>query len=339
MELSTKKIACSTPCSWRCRLLLLSSPLEGRHAFVVEMALKKLCVKLGLRKKEFELNENAATACMMLGFTNKNIAKLKAQFDKIDLDGSGEIDYEEFCDFIEEPRTAYSDSLFKMIDADESGQLSFDEFIGIATLYCSYSKDDVLTYAFNTFDLDGSGTIDEEEFMNLARMINNGNPMFPGNFGRALAMFDKNDDGLLDRDEFRDIDRRFPMMLFPAFRLQDRLQANTLGEKTWVRIIERLTWRDHADNYAAAHNGRRPKKPLGQALSHFFLLPGKPFVQRQDTSAADDEKKRKRQERKEKRGKKGKGGDSKSKSSSSKSPSSSSSSSRSSSKKKKKKKK
>lgn len=265
------------------------------------MALKKLCVKLGLKKADFELSETAATAAMMLGFTNGMLVTLKRQFDRIDLDGSGEIDYEEFCDFIDEPRTAYSDALFKMIDTDESGQLSFNEFIGIATLYCSYSKDDVLTYAFNTFDTDASGTIDEVEFMNLAKMINNGNPMFPGNFGRALAMFDKNDDGLLDRDEFRDIDRRFPMMLFPAFRLQDRLQRNTLGDKTWIMIIERLAWNDHADNYAASHNGRKPRKPLGQALRHYFGLPGKPFVQRQDDGGAAAEKKRKREERKAKR--------------------------------------
>jgi Ca2+-binding EF-hand superfamily protein len=265
------------------------------------MALKKLCVKLGLKQPDFELNETAATAAMMLGFTNGMLTTLKRQFDRIDLDGSGEIDYEEFCDFIDEPRTAYSDALFKMIDTDESGQLSFNEFVGIATLYCSYSKDDVLTYAFNTFDTDASGTIDEVEFMNLAKMINNGNPMFPGNFGRALAMFDKNDDGLLDRDEFRDIDRRFPMMLFPAFRLQDRLQRNTLGDKTWIMVIERLAWNDHSDNYAASHNGRKPRKPLGQALRHYFGLPGKPFVQRQDDGGVAAEKKRKREERKAKR--------------------------------------
>lgn len=56
------------------------------------------------------------------------------------------------------------------------------------------------------------------------------NPTFPGNFARALEEFDTNDDGQLDFDEFRVANRRFPMMLFPAFRLQDNFRKKTLGE-------------------------------------------------------------------------------------------------------------
>ena len=53
--------------------------------------------------------------------------------------------------------------------------------------------------------------------------------MFPGNVGRALSVFDKNDDGLLDFREFVEINGQFPLMLFPAFRLQDNIQAMSLG--------------------------------------------------------------------------------------------------------------
>ena len=42
-----------------------------------------------------------------------------------------------------------------------------------------YGKDDILRFAFDTFDKDGSGTIDEKEFMDMAYMINNANPTFP----------------------------------------------------------------------------------------------------------------------------------------------------------------
>jgi Ca2+-binding EF-hand superfamily protein len=53
--------------------------------------------------------------------------------------------------------------------------------------------------------------------------------MFPQNFKAALEQFDVNEDGLIDYQEFLEIDRRFPMVLFPAFRLQDFMQKNTLG--------------------------------------------------------------------------------------------------------------
>ena len=83
---------------------------------------------------------------------------------------------------------------------------------------------------FECFDADKSGNIDEEEFMSLTQSINNADPTFPGNFKRALEEFDVNGDGLIDFVEFKTIYRRYPMILFPAFRLQDRMQKETLGK-------------------------------------------------------------------------------------------------------------
>jgi hypothetical protein len=61
------------------------------------------------------------------------------------------------------------------------------------------------------------------------RCINNASPAFPANFKRALQEFDVNEDGLIDYGEFLEIDRRYPLILFPAFRLQDVMQRNSLG--------------------------------------------------------------------------------------------------------------
>lgn len=38
-----------------------------------------------------------------------------------------------------------------------------------------------------------------------------------------------NSDGLIDFDEFRAMDKAFPLLFFPAFRLQDSLQKHFLG--------------------------------------------------------------------------------------------------------------
>lgn len=44
---------------------------------------------------------------------------------------------------------------------------------------------------FNAFDTDGSGAIDDEEFMQLASSVQGGaGAMFPANFKRALEEFD-----------------------------------------------------------------------------------------------------------------------------------------------------
>jgi len=39
-----------------------------------------------------------------------------------------------------------------------------------------------------------------------------------------------NEDGLIDYQEFGQINDRYPLVLFPAFRLQDVMQRNSLGK-------------------------------------------------------------------------------------------------------------
>ncbi len=47
----------------------------------------------------------------------------------------------------------------------------------------------------------------------------------------------RNEDGFVDFETFKTINERFPMVLFPSFRLQDNLQAFTLGT-VMASIIE-----------------------------------------------------------------------------------------------------
>lgn len=105
---------------------------------------------------------------------------------------------------------------------------------------------------------DGSGTIDEEEFVELCTMVNNGSPVFPGNFLRALEEFDTNDDGLIDFEEFTSLNNRYPIVLFPAFRLQQALQVHTLGEKEWTNIAGKVNQKRLAEIYARKHGGMPP---------------------------------------------------------------------------------
>jgi len=193
-----------------------------------------------------------------LGLTQKHLKTLKLKFEEIDLDQSGSIDSEEFFEVLEEARSPFTDALFALIDLDGSGTIEFEEFIRVCVTYCMYTKEDILRFCFDTFDVDGSGTIDEKEFIELCRVVNNASPMFPGNFAEAVAQFDTNDDGLIDFNEFIELDRRYPLVLFPAFRLQDQMQRVTLGGSAWVRIHETIQKTKHIQDYMEAHGGQLP---------------------------------------------------------------------------------
>lgn len=113
--------------------------------------------------------------------------------------------------------------------------------------------------------------IDEEEFIELCATVNNMNPTYPGNFMRAMTEFDKcvraaprprvctegvvcltrcwchplmtrNDDGMIDFEEFQLLNRRYPSVLFPIFRLQDLLQKATLGAFASVAQCKHRWW-------------------------------------------------------------------------------------------------
>jgi len=54
-----------------------------------------------------------------------------------------------------------------------------------------YTREEILRFVFDSFDIDDSGSINEEEFRTLCDTINDGKPVFPGSFSKALKESDK----------------------------------------------------------------------------------------------------------------------------------------------------
>jgi hypothetical protein len=49
----------------------------------------------------------------------------------------------------------------------------------------------LLAVAFDTFDPAKTGSIGEKEFKRLISVVNDGKPVYPGNFKNALTEFDR----------------------------------------------------------------------------------------------------------------------------------------------------
>lgn len=226
---------------------------------------------LGIGNATIQLSDpKTIEAAQMLDLTQRHLRLLKSSFDVIDLDGSGNIDASEFLEALGEQRSPFTDKLFAVIDVDGSGTIEFDEYVRVLTTYCMFTKDDILRFCFECFDVDGSGTIDEKEFIELCKTVNNANPTFPANFKTALQEFDVNEDGLIDYSEFLEIERRYPLVLFPAFRLQDTMQKLSMGEYVWLELIADYSEQKRIEEYRATHGGRAPPEPLGKRLFKIF---------------------------------------------------------------------
>ncbi|POM81082.1 hypothetical protein PHPALM_1001 [Phytophthora palmivora] len=207
------------------------------------------------------------------------LKKFKACFRQIDLDASGVIDCDEFFEFIDETKTPFSEGLFRMIDSDSNGTIDFEEFVHATVLYCMYTRYEILRFAFDTFDPAATGSIGDKELRRLVSMVNDGQAKFTGNINNALSEFDRNKDGVIDFEEFKNMNKRFPMLLFPCFRLQDRMQKATLGDSHWLQLHKRLYERLKVENYQKKHNGALPALTLVGAIVKFLRLDNRDVYQ------------------------------------------------------------
>lgn len=224
-----------------------------------------------ISRPKIKLNHpHAVKMVTSLGLSQWHLRILKEKFDEIDVDGSGNIDPEEFFESMNEVRSMLTDELFRVMDLDGNDRIDFDEFVAVALMYCMYTKDDILKFCFDLFDLDNGGTIDEKEFMEMCKNVNCGDPLFTGNFRTALENFDLNADGLIDFDEFRELNDRYPLVMYPAFRMQDKLQQNTLGSMVWVKVMENVAYHMKIADYTEKEGEPPPRSPLDDFREKYF---------------------------------------------------------------------
>ena len=182
----------------------------------------------------------------LLKMEKKDLGKLWASFKRYDKDKSGAIDVDEFYKMLGEKRSLFGDSIFELIDIDDNNQLDFSEFMTVVSTYCMFGREDVRKFCFYIFDKDKNGYIEADELAALIDLLHDN--MLNGNAKTAMEKFDKNGDGKIDFGEFTTMDKEFPMLLYPAYELQNKMMAATLGRKWWMdkqrelddeRIMER----------------------------------------------------------------------------------------------------
>lgn len=272
--------------------------LEGGDAAKAKKAKRRKRAKKSVLTRAFErvfgssaevkLNRKSREMVTALMLTDNELRELKRQFDEVDLDGAGEMDFDEFFELINEPRSPFTDSIFSVVNdpgfsrieqvtaaeikrqeeldgpgsaVKVRGSLTFDDFVQLACTFCMYSHDDMIMFCFTAFDTDNSGVIDENEFLQLCVIVNNEKPTYPDNFRLALGAFKKeSSDGMLSLEEFVEVNDKFPLVLFPVFRFQDSVMKKLLGRGVWMDVARRVLQEREADGYRRTHNGE--DKPL-----------------------------------------------------------------------------
>ncbi|KAI9591172.1 calcineurin subunit B [Syncephalis fuscata] len=139
-------------------------------------------------------------------FTADEVQRLYKRFIKLDKDGSGSIDKDEFLAIPQIAGNPLASRLIAIFDEDGGGDVDFQEFIrGLSVFSVNSNKMEKLRYAFKVYDMDRDGFISNGElFLVLKMMVGNNlkDQQLQQIVDKTIMEADKDGDGHISFEEF-----------------------------------------------------------------------------------------------------------------------------------------
>ncbi|KAF8632030.1 hypothetical protein AX17_004973 [Amanita inopinata Kibby_2008] len=139
-------------------------------------------------------------------FTHAELERLKKRFIKLDSDGSGSLDREEFLQIPQIATNPLASRMIAIFDEDGGGTVDFQEFVGGLSAFSSRGgREEKLKFAFKVYDVDRDGYISNGElFLVLKMMVGNNlkDQQLQQIVDKTIMEADKDGDGKLDFEEF-----------------------------------------------------------------------------------------------------------------------------------------
>merc|ERR1719270_1146345 len=155
----------------------------------------------------------AASAIAKFRQQNRTLQNAREAYDRFDIDGDGEITYDELVAGLGGDYTANEiDAIFAMGDTDQDGQISFLEFSKIMLPSCQealnkfwkcFKSVSSVRDAFKKFDVDGDGQISRQEVMQGSSSA--GLRLSSEEVDTLFILGDKDGNGQIDFSEFAQI--------------------------------------------------------------------------------------------------------------------------------------
>jgi serine/threonine-protein phosphatase 2B regulatory subunit len=165
------------------------------------------------------------------GLNNEALKKIYKQFLAIDQDKSGMVDINEFCRLLRVERSPFVERLFSMFDSDRTGTIDLKEFVVGLSNVGTEARENKVKFAFQVFDLDGSGSIDSSELRKIVKATNMASEkQLNRKVEWLMKQCDTDGDGQISFDEFVNLSKKFPNIVFPAFSLASGLGGLTGGK-------------------------------------------------------------------------------------------------------------
>ncbi|KAJ0411663.1 hypothetical protein ATCC90586_004132 [Pythium insidiosum] len=155
------------------------------------------------------------------GIKPESVKKAYKRFQATDKDGSGQIDYSEFCEVLQVDPSPQCEKVFQLFDNEKTGRIDVREFMIALSNFSGAEKEEKLKFAFMVFDEDGNGVITRQELMKIlkANHMASSEAEVARKADTIMSQGDKDGDGVISFDEFSIVSKKFPNILFPAYTL------------------------------------------------------------------------------------------------------------------------
>jgi calcium-dependent protein kinase len=150
--------------------------------------------------------QKAAMTAIAVQTSPDDIKHLKELFLAIDKNGDGSLTFQEIEQGLKDLNIANREQLLinmREADTDGSGELDYTEFIAACLDEKLYLNEKYLKAAFDMFDKDGSGMIDNDEVIELLQGDQLDGIISKSAIKEAMKEIDKNGDGEIDFEEFK----------------------------------------------------------------------------------------------------------------------------------------
>jgi calcium-dependent protein kinase len=178
--------------------------MKDEQEVKIEMKGKKLSTFKNFNKQS-KLKQAALTAISVQASPD-DIKELKTLFMSLDVNGDGSLTLEELKKGLAGKQNGEDLlAIMKGADTDNSGEINYTEFLAATIDANVFLREDYLRTAFNMFDKDRSGKIDNEEVIALLTGEDLGSHVSKTAIGAAMKEIDANGDGEIDFEEFMEM--------------------------------------------------------------------------------------------------------------------------------------
>ena len=180
----------------------------------------------------------------ILLLNNDELWLLYTIFIKINQNSTGFITEEELFSYLDMDGGLFAHRIFKMFKDQYDGGISFQAFLIICWSICTRDKNNLINFSFQIYDILGRGELGLADIRLLLSEVfgtNFENHKAGKEIYHSLVRFDYQNQPLeahISPKLFYTISQNHPLLLFPAFELQQKLINKTLKHK-WEDVTER----------------------------------------------------------------------------------------------------